>query len=85
MIDGIPVLTSERRDAARRFINLIDTFYDQGVMPHRVGRGGACGTSLLRGRRAKGIRRTASRLMEMRSEANIWPAAGRGIWRRTKE
>ena len=31
MIDGIPVMARDRRDAARRFINLIDTLYDNGV------------------------------------------------------
>ncbi|MEI9899307.1 MAG: AFG1/ZapE family ATPase [Hyphomicrobium sp.] len=31
LIDGIPVMARERRDAVRRFINLVDTLYDNKV------------------------------------------------------
>ncbi len=67
MIDGIPKLTPERRDVARRFINLIDTLYDNKVCliasaetePDRL---------YTEGPGAELFERTASRLMEMRSE-----------------
>ena len=70
LIDGIPVLTAERRSAARRFVNLIDTFYDNGVCliasaeaePARLYPDGPDGDIFAR---------TASRLMEMRSEAYL--------------
>jgi cell division protein ZapE len=67
IIDGIPVIPAERRDIARRFINLIDAFYNSrtcliasaavepsGLYPN--------------GREAELFERTVSRLMEMRSE-----------------
>jgi cell division protein ZapE len=70
MIDGIPRLGGERRDVARRFINLIDTLYDCKVCliasaeaaPHLLYREGP-GADL--------FERTASRLMEMRSEGYL--------------
>ncbi len=70
MIDGIPNLSAERRDAARRFINLVDTLYDnsnsliasaeaepQDLYPDGPG--------------ADLFERTVSRLMEMRSEGYL--------------
>ena len=66
MIDAIPRLTPEHRNAARRFINLIDTLYDCGVCliasaeaePDKLYVAGD-GVAL--------FERTASRLYEMRS------------------
>ncbi len=74
MIDGIPVMARERRDAVRRFINLIDMLYDNGVCliasadaePMEL-----CGDDA----GAFAFARTASRLIEMRSEAYL---AGNG-------
>jgi len=70
LIDGIPVLNPGRRNEARRFINLIDTLYD-----HRVGlvaSADAEPTALYpSGDGADLFQRTASRLMEMRSEAYL--------------
>lgn len=68
LLEHIPVLGPQRRNEARRFINLIDTLYDHRVClvatadaePDRL---------YLRGDGADLFERTASRLMEMRSEA----------------
>lgn len=74
VIEGVPVLTPERRNEARRLIHLIDTLYD-------------CRTSLImsaeaepddlypEGEGSQLFERTASRLMEMRSEAYLARAA----------
>lgn len=70
LIDGIPVLSPEKRNEARRLMLLIDALYDNGVglaasaaaEPHRLYAEGAG---------AEGFARTASRLMEMRSEAYL--------------
>ena len=74
VIDGIPVLTSERRDAARRFINLIDTLYDQGVCLIASAATEPAQLHCCEGD-GEAFARTASRLMEMRSE---WYLANRG-------
>lgn len=66
LIEGIPKLRPERRNEARRFINLIDTLYDARVgliasaeaEPHEL---------YLKGDAAPLFERTASRLVEMRS------------------
>jgi cell division protein ZapE len=70
IIDAIPVINPDRRDVARRFINLIDAFYD-------------CRTSLIASAEAEPaalypsghgsdlFERTASRLIEMRSEGYL--------------
>lgn len=70
LIDDIPRLAPERRDVARRFINLIDTLYDNGngliasaeAEPHELYPAGP-GSEL--------FERTVSRLMEMRSETYL--------------
>ena len=68
LIDGIPVIDEERRDEAKRFITLIDTFYDHQVKlivsahaePSQLYKGNQGFVSFE-------FKRTASRLMEMRS------------------
>ena len=63
-IDRIPAMGPDMRDAARRFIVLIDTLYDEGVKlvcsaaapPDRL---------YTDGDGAEAFRRTASRLVEM--------------------
>ncbi|MGQ0674319.1 MAG: cell division protein ZapE [Hyphomicrobium sp.] len=70
IIDSIPRLGPERRNEARRFVTLIDTLYDSRVSlivsaeaePHEL---------YPAGDGAQHFERTASRLVEMRSEAYL--------------
>lgn len=79
VVEGIPMLTPARRNEARRLIHLIDTLYDNRnclivsaeAEPDRL---------YPEGDGAQLFERTASRLMEMRSEAylarSVRPGAG---------
>lgn len=70
LIDGIPRLDPQRRDTARRFINLIDMLYDNRVC--LIASAEAEPNELyIRGDGADLFERTASRLMEMRSEGYL--------------
>lgn len=77
IIDAIPALSPAKRNEARRFITLIDTLYDNRVCliasaeaePHRL---------YPAGDGARHFERTASRLMEMRSEAYLAGPDGQG-------
>lgn len=70
VVQGVPVFNADKEDAARRFIALVDEFYDRGVKlllsawapPEALYRG-----VLLTGEFA----RTASRLREMQGEAYL--------------
>jgi cell division protein ZapE len=67
LIDHIPVLSAAERDAARRFVLLIDTLYDRNVK--LIASAQALPSSLYTdGDGADAFRRTASRLAEMQSE-----------------
>jgi cell division protein ZapE len=67
VLDGIPRLSPDNYDVARRFINLIDTLYDQRVK--LVASADAMPDQLYKhGENAKMFERTASRLDEMQSE-----------------
>jgi cell division protein ZapE len=78
LIDRIPVMDFFRRNEARRFITLIDTLYDQAVK--LVASAEAEPDALYRadnGNEAREFRRTASRLIEMRSESYLALPHGR--------
>jgi cell division protein ZapE len=68
ILDDIPRLNPDNYDAARRFIVLVDTLYDQRVK--LIASAGDYPDKLYqRGENAKMFERTASRLDEMQSEA----------------
>ena len=67
LVSDIPILTRDMEDQARRFINLIDEFYDRQVKVIISAEAGIDG--LYQGQRLLfEIERTQSRLLEMQSE-----------------
>jgi cell division protein ZapE len=78
MLENVPVLEAARRNEAKRFINLVDVLYDARLRlivsaaaePHDLWTG-------VTGSETAEFQRTASRLIEMRSDA-YWEAASRG-------
>jgi cell division protein ZapE len=67
LISGVPQLTALMEDAARRFVNLVDEFYDHGV--NLVLAAAVPIAELYRGDRLRAeFERTRSRLIEMQSE-----------------
>ncbi len=73
ILDGIPLLSPDNFDQARRFIVLVDTLYDQRVK--LIASADATPDKLYEhGRNAKMFERTASRLDEMQSQD--WLRAG---------
>ncbi len=70
VLDGVPCLTPDKRNEAKRFMILIDTLYE-----HRVNlvmsAAGAPDALYRKGTGAKDFKRTVSRLMEMRSQDYI--------------
>src|SRR4051794_31675238 len=78
VIDCIPVMDYDARNAAKRFIILIDALYDNGVK--LIASAAAEPDALYRatdGYEAQEFKRTASRLIEMRSEAYLALPHGR--------
>jgi cell division protein ZapE len=70
-VSGVPVMEASQDDAARRFITMVDEFYDRGV---KLFLSAAADTpeALYRGERlAFEFRRTASRLHEMQGRAYL--------------
>jgi len=71
MLSHVPIFSApEQDDAARRFIALVDEFYDQGTK--LILTAAAPPQELYRGQRlAAGFQRTASRLVEMQTPAYL--------------
>ena len=66
-LSGVPVLTAQREDAARRFLTLVDALYDRGV--NLVLSAATAPDALYRGERLRfDFARATSRLIEMQSE-----------------
>ncbi|MEA2945900.1 MAG: cell division protein ZapE [Alphaproteobacteria bacterium] len=79
VLDHIPMMDYDRRNEAKRFIILIDTLYDNAVK--LVASAEAEPAALYRaseGFEANEFKRTASRLIEMRSEAYLALPHGHG-------
>jgi cell division protein ZapE len=79
VIEGIPVLSDDQRNEARRFILLVDTLYDNGVK--LIASAAAEPNELYtakEGRESFEFARTASRLYEMRSADYLARPHGRG-------
>jgi len=72
ILDNIPLMSFEARNAAKRFIILVDTLYDMNVK--LIASAAAEPDGLYLGNEsfeAQEFKRTASRLIEMRSEAYL--------------
>jgi cell division protein ZapE len=72
ILDRVPVMTFDTRNAAKRFIILVDTLYDMNVK--LIGSAAAEPDALYQGEEgfeAQEFKRTASRLIEMRSQAYL--------------
>ena len=79
VLDRIPLMGFERRNEAKRFIILVDTFYDNGVK--LVASAAGEPAALYRaseGFEAREFRRTASRLIEMQSDTYLASPRFRG-------
>jgi cell division protein ZapE len=79
IVDRIPLMTFDERNAAKRFIILVDTFYDMNVK--LIASAAAEPDALYtadEGFEAEEFKRTASRLVEMRSQAYLARPHGAG-------
>jgi cell division protein ZapE len=79
LLEGVPVIPSERRDEAKRFITLIDVLYERRVKLIVSADAEPAGLYKAEtGREAFEFARTASRLAEMRSREYLARPRGRG-------
>jgi cell division protein ZapE len=79
VLDHIPAMTYDNRNAAKRFIILIDTLYDMNVK--LIASAAAAADALYRsdeGFEAREFKRTASRLIEMGSQSYLARPHGAG-------
>ena len=66
LVEGVPVMSADKEDAARRFINMIDEFYDRNVK--LIATAAALPEGVYEGNRLRfEFERTQSRLQEMRT------------------
>jgi cell division protein ZapE len=78
LVDHIPVMDFSERNAAKRFITLIDTLYDNAVKLMASADANPISLYLAHeGNEAMEFKRTASRLIEMSSESYLALAHGR--------
>ncbi|TWB07418.1 cell division protein ZapE [Bradyrhizobium stylosanthis] len=78
LVDHIPVMDFSQRNAAKRFITLIDTLYDNAVKLMASADANPISLYLAtEGNEAMEFKRTASRLIEMSSESYLALAHGR--------
>ncbi|WP_417688738.1 cell division protein ZapE [Roseibium sp.] len=71
-LEGVPVMSKARRNEAKRFINLIDALYDNGIKLVISAEAEPTGLYVAEGgTEAFEFDRTVSRLIEMRSEAYL--------------
>ncbi len=78
MIDRIPVMDYAMRNAAKRFITLIDTLYDNGVKLMASAEADPLSLyTATEGHEANEFKRTSSRLIEMSSESYLALPHGR--------
>ncbi|MDA9436164.1 cell division protein ZapE [Bradyrhizobium sp. CCBAU 51627] len=78
LVDHIPVMDFSQRNAAKRFITLIDTFYDNAVKLMASADANPISLYLAtEGNEAMEFKRTASRLIEMSSESYLALPHGR--------
>jgi cell division protein ZapE len=86
ILDRVPVMDYAQRNAAKRFIALIDTLYDHGVKLIASAEAAPDGLYLAtEGYEAGEFKRTVSRLIEMQSDAYLARPHGRATYAASTE